>query len=93
MLRRAVHRLRFVRDHRWVPAHASEYLDGDLRPPELARVQRHVDQCAECRELLRGLQVIVGALGTMRDIQGELVASAVLASVKSRLGDPPSTGR
>lgn len=93
MLRRAVHRLRFVGDHSWVPAHASEYLDGDLRPPELARVQRHVDQCAECRELLRSLQVIVGALGTMRDVQGELVAGAVLASVKSRLGDLPPTGR
>lgn len=92
MLRRALHRLRFTRDHSWVPAHASDYLDGDLRPREIARVQRHVDECVECRELLRSLQKIVGALGAMRDERGELVAGTVLASLKSGLGERPPTG-
>jgi len=92
MLGRALRRLRFGRDHRWVPPHASDYLDADLRPWEVARLQRHVDECLECRELLRSLQAIVSGLGTMRDEQGELVADAVFASVKRRLGEPPPTG-
>src|SRR5450755_2070692 len=30
---------KFARDHRWVPPRASDYLDGDLAPAEVARVQ------------------------------------------------------
>lgn len=52
-------------------------------------MQRHVDECPECRELLRSLQEIVGALGTMRGEQSERVARAVFASLQGRLGDPP----
>ncbi len=87
MLRRAAGRLRFVRDHRWVPPHASDYLDGDLGPPEMTRVQRHLQECRECRELLRSLQAIVSALGSLRSDHGEPVAELVLASMKSRLAD------
>ncbi len=55
-------------------------------------MQRHVDECVECRELLRSLQKIVSALGAMRDERGELVAGTVLASLKSGLGERPPTG-
>jgi anti-sigma factor RsiW len=88
-MRRAVYRLRFWRDHRWVPAHASDYLDGDLRPRECARAERHADECPECGELLRSLRAIVSALGTMRGEDGEVVAGEVLASVQSRLDELP----
>lgn len=88
-MRRAFHRLRFERDHRWVPPRASDYLDGDLRPRQRTRVERHLDDCPECRELLRSLHAILSALGTMRGPEDELVADAVLASVQSRLAELP----
>jgi anti-sigma factor RsiW len=92
MARGALSRFRFARDHRWVPPRASDYLDGDLTPPEVARVQRHVGECPECRELLQELEEIVVALRTLRDDQGELVAGTVLASVRVRLGETPPAG-
>jgi hypothetical protein len=93
MLRRAVHRIRFGHDHGWVPAHASDYLDGDLGPREIVRVQRHVAECAECRELVRGLQTLLYGLGTLRGEPSERVAGTVLASVRSRLRGLPPTER
>ncbi len=80
-MKRVLERLRFRRDHRWVPPRASDYLDGELRSRERTRVERHLDKCPECRELLRGLQAILSALGTMRGEESEPMADAVLASV------------
>lgn len=56
-MKRVLDRLRFRRDHRWVQPHASDYLDGELRPRERTRVERHLDKCPECRELLVSCQV------------------------------------
>jgi anti-sigma factor RsiW len=75
-----------------VPPRASDYLDGDLAPAEVARVQRHVEQCSQCRELLRGLEEIVTALGSLRDYRDERIAATVLASLKVSLGANPPTG-
>jgi hypothetical protein len=83
---------KFARDHRWVPPRASDYLDGDLAPAEVARVQRHVEQCPQCRELLQGLEEIVTALGTLRDDRDARVAGRVVASLKISLGANPPTG-
>ncbi len=84
--------LRFWRDHRWVPPRASDYLDGELRSRERARVEHHLNECPECRELLGSLRAIVSALGTLRGDDSVLVADAVLASVRSRLGELPRDG-
>src|ERR1035441_5013331 len=60
------YRFGFLRDHRWVPPHASDYLDSELSPRERRRVERHTADCPECRELLRSLQALIGVLGTDR---------------------------
>ena len=84
-MRRLTDRLRFALDHRWSPAHMSEYLDGDLDAGGRERIEGHVRACPECQELLRGLQAMVQALGGMRGRAGEGVAAAVLAGVYERL--------
>jgi anti-sigma factor RsiW len=88
-MRPAAHRLQFVRDHRWVPPHTSEYLDGELGPRERERVERHTQDCPECRELLATLRALIEALGTLRGNEERVVAGAVLASVQSRLSELP----
>lgn len=85
----ALARIRFRRDHRWVPAHASGYIDEELLGHASARVERHLRDCPDCRELLAGLTAIVGGLGSLRDEDGGLVASAVLSNVRSRLSELP----
>ena len=86
---RLVHRLRFRRDHRWVPAHASAYLDSELGPGQRRRVERHTEDCPQCCELLRSLRVLIGALGATSGDQPQVVATAVLASIQGRLRDLP----
>lgn len=55
-------------------------------------MRRHVEQCPQCRELLRGLEEIVTALGTLRDDRDERVAGTVVVSLKISLGADPPTG-
>jgi len=86
-------RLEFIRDHRWVPRNASEYLDGELAPRERQRVEHHTRDCPQCRELLAGLRALVEALGRLRGDEERVVAGAVLASVRSRLGQLPREPR
>ena len=80
-------KLRFARDHRWVPRRASEYLEGDLDPRGRERVERHTRDCPECDELVRELEAMVAALGGMRGSAGADVAVAVLAGVQGRLDE------
>ena len=87
MLRRLTERLRFMRDHRWTPQHASEYIDGDLDPGALRRVERHASECPECDALLNALRSMVVVLGGMRGDTGHAVAASVLAGVREELGD------
>lgn len=82
-------RLRFSSDHRWVPRRVSEYLEGDLDPSGRGRVERHTRDCPECDELLRELETMVAALGSMRGSAGPDIAAAVLARVHDRLDEEP----
>jgi anti-sigma factor RsiW len=82
-------RIRFVLDHRWSPPHMSDHLDGDLDARQAARVERHVGECRECRELLLGLEALVAALGDIRHDGGELVAARTLDGLRARLRDSP----
>jgi anti-sigma factor RsiW len=49
-------RLGFRRDHRWTLKHMSAYLDEDLVARGRVRLQRHLDECPECRGVLRSLE-------------------------------------
>jgi anti-sigma factor RsiW len=80
--------LRFRFDHRWVPHHVSPYLDGELSQPERGRLERHVDDCPECRELLRALKALIVTLGMVRGEQDPPVAQAIFSSVRGRLEEP-----
>lgn len=92
-MKHPLRRLSFRLDHRWVPRHASQYLDGELAPARRARLQRHLDECPECRALLRELAALVSALGTLRDDQGAPVAKTIFSSLRGRMDDEPSRDR
>ena len=83
----ALHRVRFRRDHRWTPGHLSAYLEGDLMARSVARIQRHVRECPECRGVLRSLERMLGLLrgvAPVSDTEKPDIASAV----RRRLRDP-----
>jgi anti-sigma factor RsiW len=40
----------------------SGYIDGELATSRGRRLERHVDECDECRRVLRGLERMVGRL-------------------------------
>ena len=86
-LHRLAERLRFVRDHRWTPRHASEYLDAELDAEGRRRLERHTRECPECDALIEALRSMVVVLGGMRGDAGPAVAAAVLAGVREELGD------
>ena len=88
-MRRALAGIRFRIDHRWTPAHASDYLDGELSQRRKRRVEWHAGDCPECRELLRGLKALIASLGGLRDDVGELAAASLLESVRARLDESP----
>lgn len=80
-------RARFSRDHRWAHGHMSGYLDGGLAPSRRTRMERHVTECPECRQLLAVLCRVVGALRRMRPPVGA-TALQIAASVRLRLEEP-----
>ncbi len=45
----------------------SEYLDGELSPPEHAAVAAHLTQCAECRSILEDLHGVVSEAALLQD--------------------------
>jgi anti-sigma factor RsiW len=57
-----VHQLRLRRDHRWTPGRMSAYLDGELAARARARLERHTEECPECRGILYALRRILGLL-------------------------------
>jgi anti-sigma factor RsiW len=86
-----LHRVRFRRDHRWVPGRMSAYLDGELAAGRRTRMQRHAGECAECRRLLTGLSQTLDALHRLNPLGGAADAVRIAASVRLRLGDPPAS--
>ena len=84
-----LHRVRFRLDHRWTPAHMSDYLDAELPSRRRIRVERHVGECEECRRVLAGLRALLGALHGLRAPHDAIDADRMAASVRRRIGDPP----
>lgn len=84
------HRLRFWRDHRWLPKHSSDYLDDGLDDRGRERADRHVAECPECDTLVDGLRTIVGALGLIGAEPSEAAASTVFGSLQPQLVELPT---
>jgi anti-sigma factor RsiW len=82
--------VRFRRDHRWAPDHMSDYLDGELEPSARNRMHRHIGECEQCRRLLAGLRVVLEGLHRLPAPSGGAGATAIAASVRLRLNDPPT---
>lgn len=85
-MRRVLARLRFARDHRWSPDRMSEYIDAELTHGDRERIEHHLRDCPECRELLGALETLVATLGGLPGRPAETVATRVLAGVHDRLG-------
>lgn len=81
-------RMRFTRDHRWAPDHMSAYLDGELAVSLSTRIERHVDECPECHQLLASLRRMVNALHHLPAPPGAVDVSQIAASVRLRLQEP-----
>lgn len=61
----------------------SQYIDGDLSPDAVARVQAHLAECSACRHSYAAMESLVKSLHTMDDIPvPENLAEEVLAAVK-----------
>ena len=53
---------RFMLDHRFTRAHASEYLDDDLAEERRRRIDRHASVCPQCHAVLASLRRLIDAL-------------------------------
>jgi anti-sigma factor RsiW len=80
-----LHRIRFRRDHRWTPEHMSDYVDGELAPRPLARIEHHLGECAECRRLLAELRRTLDALRRLPAPPGGVDPAVFAQSVRARL--------
>lgn len=69
---------RFLRDHRFTHARASDYLDGELGPAERGRVERHTSVCPKCRQALEALRRTLTALRGLRSERRDDVAAGVI---------------
>jgi predicted anti-sigma-YlaC factor YlaD len=78
VIRRALARRRFMRDHRWTQAHLSDYLDGTLQSSERERAEKHVHWCPECRRVLESLRRTLKGLMDLRATPDEGIAPSVI---------------
>ncbi|HTU30859.1 MAG TPA: anti-sigma factor [Solirubrobacteraceae bacterium] len=86
-------RLRFARDHRWTPGRLSAYVDGELGPRPLARVERHLAGCPQCLAALRGLERTLQALHRLGSSSPPEGTPDLAATVRQRLHEPPPDPR
>ena len=66
----------------------SGYLDGELGSGRRARMERHAEECEECRGLLAGLRRMLDALQHLPRPDDGADALQIAASVRVRLGEP-----
>lgn len=50
-----------------VRAEFSDYVDSELEPSEVARLEAHVGICPRCRQALTNLRVTLGGLGRLSE--------------------------
>jgi anti-sigma factor RsiW len=68
----------------------SDYLDGDLRPPERVRMERHLSECVECRQLIAGLRLVVDAMHRLPTPGLGPDPVQLAGAVRVRLDEPPA---
>lgn len=68
--------------HPWTER-LSEYLDGELPPPERAALEAHLAECAECTDTLAGLRRVVARA---RAIEDRAPTADLWPSVAARIG-------
>jgi anti-sigma factor RsiW len=68
----------------------SAYLDGELGSRARARLERHAEECPECRGLLYGLRRILGALERFSAPSEREPVPDIAAAVGRRLHEPPA---
>jgi len=84
-----LYRMRFRLDHRWAPAHMSDYLDEELDTRRRRRLERHVGQCEECDRLLAGLRAMLRLLHALTPPSGDVDVARIAASARLRIEEPP----
>jgi anti-sigma factor RsiW len=83
-----LHAMRFRRDHRWVADHMSAYVDGDLAARPRARMQRHTEECPDCRGVLGSLRRMLGMLASVPSAGWRASAPDITGQVLLRLRQP-----
>ncbi len=78
MIRRLLANRRYMREHRWTHGHLSEYVDEELRPADVARVEAHVGICPHCRRVLATLRRTLDGLRSLREEPALGVADSVI---------------
>ncbi len=76
------HPVRFLRDHRYVHAHASEFVDGELDAEGVQRVEEHTGMCPPCRHLIASLRRTVRGLMGLRTAPDPRVADTVIRRLR-----------
>jgi anti-sigma factor RsiW len=82
-------RMRFLRDHRWAPGQMSDYLDGALAAGGVARMDRHVVECEQCRTVLASLRAMLEMLHRLPASTDRASAVQIATSVRARMSEPP----
>jgi anti-sigma factor RsiW len=85
VIRRFLAHRRYMREHRWTHAHLSEYIDGELAPEEVARVEEHVGICPHCRRVLATLRRTLKGLMSLRAEPQPGIADGVIERLR---GEP-----
>lgn len=80
---RPADRLGFMRDHRFVRSHISQYIDGELDGINAARVERHTRWCPHCAQLLSSLRLTVNALAGLRQRPRQDMAETIIARLRA----------
>jgi anti-sigma factor RsiW len=86
-----LHRVRFRLDHRWAPDRMSDYLDDELASSGRSRLERHVAECRECRQVLAGLRAMLETLHALPPASDRVQAVQIATAVRARLGEPPES--
>lgn len=68
----------------------SGYLDRDLASRARARLERHAEECPECRGVLYGLRWMLSRLSALPPVDERPAAADIAAAVKARLHEPPN---
>jgi anti-sigma factor RsiW len=83
VIRRILARRRYMREHRWTHAHLSAYLDEELAPGEVSRVEAHIGICPHCRRVLATLRRTLEGLMSLRAEPEPRIADGVIERLRN----------